>query len=184
MLPYLDIPFQHGSPTVLKRMRRPAASEKVLERIHSWRQQCPELTLRSTFIVGFPGETEDEFEELLAFLDEARLDRVGCFTYSPVTGAAANELPDHVPEEIKKERYERFMLKQQAISTERLREKVGREIEVIVDSVDDEGAIGRSTADAPEIDGVVHMPGASDLVPGDWVRGVVSRSDEYDLWID
>ncbi|MEM6773223.1 MAG: 30S ribosomal protein S12 methylthiotransferase RimO [Pseudomonadota bacterium] len=184
VLPYLDIPFQHGSPTVLKRMRRPAASEKVLGRIHDWRRQCPDLTLRSTFIVGFPGETEEEFQELLDFLDEARLDRVGCFTYSPVTGAAANELPNPVPEEVKKERYERFMLKQQAISTERLREKVGREIEVIVDDVDEHGATGRSTADAPEIDGVVHMPGARDLVPGDWVRGVVSRSDEYDLWIE
>ncbi|MEO1080484.1 MAG: 30S ribosomal protein S12 methylthiotransferase RimO [Pseudomonadota bacterium] len=184
VLPYLDIPFQHGSPAVLKRMRRPAASEKVLGRIHEWRRQCPELTLRSTFIVGFPGETEEEFQELLDFLDEARLDRVGCFMYSPVTGAAANELPNPVPEEVKKERYERFMLKQQAISTERLRDKVGREIEVIVDDVDEQGATGRSTADAPEIDGVVHMPGASDLVAGDWVRGVVTRSDEYDLWIE
>ncbi|MEL7045027.1 MAG: 30S ribosomal protein S12 methylthiotransferase RimO [Pseudomonadota bacterium] len=184
VLPYLDIPFQHGSPAVLKRMRRPAASEKVLGRIHDWRRQCPELTLRSTFIVGFPGETEEEFQESLDFLDEARLDRVGCFMYSPVTGAAANELPNPVPEEVKKERYERFMLKQQAISTERLRDKVGREIEVIVDDVDEHGATGRSTADAPEIDGVVHMPGASDLVAGDWVCGVVTRSDEYDLWIE
>jgi ribosomal protein S12 methylthiotransferase len=184
VLPYLDIPFQHASPAVLKRMRRPAATEKVLDRIRSWREQCPDITLHSTFIVGFPGETEAEFEELLAFLDEARLDRVGCFTYSPVAGAAANDLPDPVPEEVKAERHERFMLRQQAISRERLQEKVGREIEVIIDSVDATGAVGRSTADAPEIDGRVHLPGADDLTPGDWVRGVVSRADEYDLWID
>jgi len=184
ILPYLDIPFQHASPSVLARMRRPAATEKVLDRIRSWRELCPDITLRSTFIVGFPGETEAEFEELLDFLDEARLDRVGCFTYSPVAGAAANELSDPVPEDLKQERYGRFMLRQQAISQQRLQEKVGREIEVIIDDVDAEGAIGRSTADAPEIDGRVHLPGATDLVPGDWVRGVVSRADEYDLWID
>jgi ribosomal protein S12 methylthiotransferase len=184
ILPYLDIPFQHASTAVLKRMRRPAAAEKVLTRIEQWRRQCPDLTLRSTFIVGFPGETEADFEELLAFLDEAQLDRVGCFTYSPVTGAAANELPDPVPEELKQERYARFMAKQQAISRARLQQKVGREIEVLVDEVDAEGAVGRSMADAPEIDGRVHMPGATDLVPGDWVRGVVSHADEYDLWID
>jgi ribosomal protein S12 methylthiotransferase len=184
ILPYLDIPFQHASTAVLKRMRRPAAAEKVLTRIEQWRRQCPDLTLRSTFIVGFPGETEADFEELLAFLDEAQLDRVGCFTYSPVTGAAANELPDPVPEELKQERYARFMAKQQAISRARLQQKVGREIEVLVDEVDAEGAVGRSMADAPEIDGRVHMPGATELVPGDWVRGVVSHADEYDLWID
>jgi len=184
ILPYLDIPFQHASPSVLKRMRRPAASEKVLTRIADWRNQCPELTLRSTFIVGFPGETEADFEELLAFLDEARLDRVGCFTYSPVDGAAANDLSDPVPDDVKEERYARFMEKQQAISAARMAEKVGREIEVIIDAVDDEGAVGRSTADAPEIDGRVHMPGATDLLPGEWVRGVVSRADEYDLWIE
>jgi len=184
ILPYLDIPFQHASTAVLKRMRRPAASEKVLARIASWREQCPDLTLRSTFIVGFPGETESDFEELLAFLDEARLDRVGCFTYSPVTGAAANDLADPVPEALKQERYARFMAKQQDISRARLQQKVGREIEVLVDEVDGEGAVGRSAADAPEIDGRVHMPGATDLVPGDWVRGVVSHADEYDLWID
>jgi len=184
ILPYLDIPFQHASHAVLKRMRRPAATEKVLDRIHSWRAQCPDLTLRSTFIVGFPGETEAEFEELLAFLDEAELDRVGCFTYSPVAGAAANDLPDPVPEALKQERYERFMERQQAISTRRLQGRVGREIEVLIDEVDEAGAIGRSSADAPEIDGRVHIPGASDLTPGDWVKGVVSRADEYDLWID
>lgn len=184
ILPYLDIPFQHASTAVLKRMRRPAAAEKVLTRIAKWRDQCPDLTLRSTFIVGFPGETEADFEELLAFLDEAQLDRVGCFTYSPVTGAAANDLPDAVPEDIKQERYARFMAKQQEISRSRLQQKVGREIEVLVDAVDGEGAVGRSAADAPEIDGRVHMPGATDLVPGDWVSGVVSHADEYDLWID
>jgi len=184
ILPYLDIPFQHASTSVLKRMRRPAAAEKVLTRIGQWRQQCPDLTLRSTFIVGFPGETEADFEELLSFLDEAQLDRVGCFTYSPVAGAAANELPDPVPEELKQERYARFMAKQQDISRARLQRKVGRDIEVLVDEVDAEGAVGRSTADAPEIDGRVHMPGATELVPGDMVRGVVSHADEYDLWID
>lgn len=184
ILPYLDIPFQHASHAVLKRMKRPAATEKVLNRINNWRSVCPDITLRSTFIVGFPGETDAQFEELLSFLDEAQLDRVGCFQYSPVTGAAANELGDHVPDELKQERYERFMLRQQAISATRLQARVGREIEVLIDTVDHEGAIGRSSADAPEIDGRVHIPGASDLTPGDWVRGTVSRADEYDLWID
>jgi ribosomal protein S12 methylthiotransferase len=184
VLPYLDIPFQHASTAVLKRMRRPAATEKVLERIRNWREQCPDITLRSTFIVGFPGETDAEFEELLDFLDEAQLDRVGCFTYSPVEGAAANELPDAVPEEVARERHERFMQRQQEISASRLQAKIGTEIEVLIDSVDHSGATGRSSADAPEIDGRVHLPGATDLTPGDWVRGVVSRADECDLWID
>ncbi|GAB5414814.1 MAG: 30S ribosomal protein S12 methylthiotransferase RimO [Congregibacter sp.] len=184
ILPYLDIPFQHASQSVLQRMRRPAATEKVLRRIESWRNICPDITLRSTFIVGFPGETEAEFQELLDFLDEAQLDRVGCFMYSPVAGAAANELPDHVPEEIKQDRHARFMLRQQAISSARLQGKVGRDIEVIVDEVNNEGAIGRSMADAPEIDGKVYMPGATDLMPGEWVAGTVSRADEYDLWIE
>lgn len=183
ILPYLDIPFQHGSQTVLKRMRRPAAAEKVLGRIANWREQCPDLTLRSTFIVGYPGETEAEFQELLDFLDEAQLDRVGCFKYSPVSGAAANELPDPVPEAMKEERYERFMLKQQAISTARLQQKIGREIDIIVDEVNEDGAVGRSSADAPEIDGRVYMEGATELVPGDWVRGTVTAADEYDLWV-
>jgi ribosomal protein S12 methylthiotransferase len=182
VLPYLDIPFQHASERVLRAMRRPAASEKVLERIHRWRELCPELTLRSTFIVGFPGETEAEFEELLAFLDAAQLDRVGCFKYSPVSGAAANALPDPVPEAVKEERYQRFMLRQQAISTARLKAKVGREIEILIDEVDADGAVGRSAADAPEIDGRVYLEGASDLVPGDWVRATVTAADEYDLW--
>jgi ribosomal protein S12 methylthiotransferase len=181
ILPYLDIPFQHASHAVLKRMRRPAASEKVLQRIERWRAQCPDLTLRSTFIVGFPGETEEDFEELLAFLDAAQLDRVGCFKYSPVTGAAANELPDPVPEAVKEERYQRFMLRQQAISAARLQAKIGREIEILIDEVDEHGAVGRSTADAPEIDGRVFLDGAVDLQPGDWVRATVTDADEYDL---
>lgn len=184
ILPYLDIPFQHASHAVLKRMRRPAATEKVLRRIETWRAQCPDITLRSTFIVGFPGETDAEFEELLAFLDEAQLDRVGCFMYSPVAGAAANDIADPVPEEVKKERRERFMLRQRAISSARLQSKIGQDIEVLIDSVDEHGAIGRSTADAPEIDGRVHMPGATQFLPGDFVRGSVSAADEYDLWIE
>lgn len=182
ILPYLDIPFQHASHAVLKRMRRPAASEKVLARIERWREQCPDLTLRSTFIVGFPGETDADFEELLTFLDAAQLDRVGCFKYSPVTGAAANELADPVPEDLKEERYQRFMLKQQAISARRLQHKIGREIDILIDEVSDAGAVGRSSADAPEIDGRVYLDGASDLTPGDWVRATVTGADEYDLW--
>ena len=182
ILPYLDIPFQHASRSVLKRMRRPAASEKVLERIAAWRRDCPDLTLRSTFIVGFPGETEDDFQELLDFLEEAQLDRVGCFKYSPVGGAAANELPDPVPDEIKEERYERFMLHQQAISRQRLAARVGQEIEVLIDSVDEAGAVGRSSADAPEIDGRVYIDGATDLQPGDLLRVTVREADDYDLW--
>jgi ribosomal protein S12 methylthiotransferase len=184
ILPYLDIPFQHASHAVLKRMRRPAASEKVLERIARWREQCPDLTLRSTFIVGFPGETESDFEELLAFLDEAQLDRVGCFRYSPVAGAAANDLPDPVPEEVKEERYARFMLHQQAISSARLQARVGRAIDVLVDEAGPDGAVGRSSADAPEIDGRVFLDGVSNLQPGDLVRAVVTRSDAYDLWAE
>ncbi len=182
ILPYLDIPFQHGSHSVLQRMRRPAAAEKVLQRIERWRDICPDLTLRSTFIVGVPGETEAEFEELLDFLDAAQLDRVGCFRYSPVAGAAANELPDPVPEAVKEERYERFMLRQQAISAARLQRWVGREIDIIIDAVDGDGAVGRSSADAPEIDGRVFLDGATDLTPGDWVRATVTAADEYDLW--
>jgi ribosomal protein S12 methylthiotransferase len=184
ILPYLDIPFQHASHAVLKRMRRPAASEKVLERIARWREQCPDLTLRSTFIVGFPGETESDFEELLAFLDAAQLDRVGCFRYSPVAGAAANDLPDPVPEEVKEERYARFMLHQQAISSARLQARVGRAVDVLVDEAGPDGAVGRCSADAPEIDGRVFLDGVSNLQPGDLVRAVVTRSDAYDLWAE
>ncbi|EKT54252.1 30S ribosomal protein S12 methylthiotransferase RimO [Providencia sneebia] len=182
VLPYLDIPLQHASPKILKLMKRPGAVERTLERIKRWREICPELTLRSTFIVGFPGETEEDFQMLLDFLQEARLDRVGCFKYSPVEGAKANELADQVPEEIKEERYHRFMQLQQQISTERLQEKIGRELLVIIDEVDDEGAIGRSMADAPEIDGMVYMNGEFDVKPGDIVKVMIEHADEYDLW--
>jgi len=183
VLPYLDIPLQHGSPSVLRRMKRPAAAEKTLDRISQWREVCPEITLRSTFIVGYPGETEAEFQELLTFLEEARLDRVGCFKYSPVAGAAANELPNPVPDEVKAERWERFMATQQEISSAKLNTKIGQRIEVLIDSVDENGAIGRSKGDAPEIDGMVHLPGANTLNPGDWVAGEVTASDDYDLWL-
>ena len=183
ILPYLDIPLQHGSPSVLQRMRRPAAAEKTLERIHRWREICPDITLRSTFIVGFPGETEQEFQELLDFIEEAQLDRVGCFKYSAVEGAAANELPDPVSEAVKEERWQQFMATQQAISADKLQRKIGSTIEVLIDEVNHEGAIGRSSADAPEIDGLVHIPGATDLQPGDFVQGEVTAADEYDLWI-
>jgi ribosomal protein S12 methylthiotransferase len=182
ILPYLDVPLQHGSPEILKRMKRPAAAEKSLERIRRWREICPDITLRSTFIVGFPGETENDFEQLLEFLQEAQLDRVGCFQYSPVRGAAANELPDPVPEEVKQERWDRFMALQQDISAARLQAKIGRTIEILIDSVDEQGAIGRSTADAPEIDGKVYLDGITDLKPGDFVEAEVTGADEYDLW--
>jgi ribosomal protein S12 methylthiotransferase len=182
ILPYLDIPFQHASPRILKLMKRPGAVEKTLDRIQSWRAAVPDLTLRSTFIVGFPGETEAEFEELLAFLDEAQLDRVGCFKYSPVEGAAANELPDAVPEELKEERLERFMEVQAQISAARLDAKIGREIEVIVDEEDEVGTLARSHADAPEIDGVVYLEGIFDLKPGTRVKVRVEAADEHDLW--
>jgi ribosomal protein S12 methylthiotransferase len=181
VLPYLDIPFQHGSPSVLKRMRRPAHSEDVLRRIASWRQQCPDLTLRSTFIVGFPGETAREFEELLAWLDEAQLDRVGCFKYSPVEGAAANALAGHVPAEIQEERYARFMERAAAISAERLARRIGTRMRVLVDSVGKQGAVARSEADAPEIDGVVRIAAAAALRPGDWADVEITSSDTYDL---
>jgi ribosomal protein S12 methylthiotransferase len=184
ILPYLDIPLQHGSPTVLERMKRPAAAEKTLDRIKQWRSLCPDITLRSTFIVGYPGETEDEFQELLAFVKEAQLDRVGCFKYSPVAGAAANDLQNPVNDEVKTHRWETFMATQQKISADKLQAKVGRRLEVLIDSVDEEGAIGRSRGDAPEIDGVVHLPGANTLTPGDWVTGEVTVANEYDLWMD
>lgn len=182
ILPYLDMPLQHGSQRVLQAMQRPAASEKVLERIARWREQCPDLTLRSTFIVGFPGETEAEFNELLDFLSEAQLDRVGCFTYSPVTGAAANQLPDHVPEEVKQERLARFMNLQAEISARRLAAKVGRKMIVLVDEVLDDAVIARSEADAPEIDGQVIIAGPWDLQPGDFVEVKITGSDEHDLF--
>ncbi|EPO2452768.1 30S ribosomal protein S12 methylthiotransferase RimO [Providencia rettgeri] len=182
VLPYLDIPLQHASPKILKLMKRPGAVERTLERIKRWREICPELTLRSTFIVGFPGETEDDFQMLLDFLSEAKLDRVGCFKYSPVEGAKANELADQVPEEIKEDRYHRFMQLQQQISTQRLQDKIGKEILVIIDEVDDEGAIGRSMADAPEIDGMVYLNGEFGVNAGDIVKVFVEHADEYDLW--
>lgn len=184
ILPYLDIPFQHGSPSVLKRMKRPAASENTLARISRWREICPDITLRSTFIVGFPGETETEFEELLDFIEEAQLDRVGCFQYSAVEGAAANQLPDPVADEVKQERFERFMALQQQISSEKLKAKIGSVLEVVVDEVDEEGAIARSHADAPEIDGLVYLNGETELQPGDILNAKVFQSDEYDLWAE
>ncbi len=195
VLPYLDVPFQHASRRVLKAMKRPASAENNLERIRKWREICPDLTVRSTFIVGFPGETEAEFEELLAFLEEAQLDRVGCFAYSPVEGAAANALSDHVPDEVKEERRARFMALQEKISTERLKSKIGKTLTVLVDEVNDEGAIARSSADAPEIDGVVHItarhPSArlgsrrhSDATPkvGEFAQVKVTRSNAHDLY--
>ena len=182
ILPYLDIPLQHASPRILKLMKRPGSVDRQLARIKQWREICPELTLRSTFIVGFPGETEEDFQMLLDFLKEARLDRVGCFKYRPVEGADANALPDQVPEEVKEERWNRFMQLQQQISAERLQEKVGREILVIIDEVDEEGAIGRSMADAPEIDGAVYLNGETNVKPGDILRVKVEHADEYDLW--
>jgi ribosomal protein S12 methylthiotransferase len=182
ILPYLDIPFQHASPSVLKAMKRPAFEDRTLARIHRWREQCPQLTIRSTFIVGFPGETEEDFEYLLQWLTEAQLDRVGCFQYSAVEGASANALPNPVPDDIKQSRWERFMAHQQAISEQRLRNKVGRDIDVIVDEVDGDTIIARSSADAPEIDGVVYVQSERPLAPGQLVRVRVTDSDAYDLW--
>jgi ribosomal protein S12 methylthiotransferase len=181
ILPYLDIPFQHGSPTVLKRMRRPAHAEDVLRRIAAWREECADLTLRSTFIVGFPGETDEEFEELLDWLDEAQLDRVGCFKYSPVEGAAANTLGAHVPAPVQEERYARFMERAAGISARRLARRVGTRMRVLVDAVADGEAVARSEADAPEIDGCVRIAGADGLRPGDWADVEITSSDTYDL---
>jgi len=182
ILPYLDIPFQHSHPEVLKAMKRPAHQEKTLERIKRWRAECPDLTLRSTFIVGFPGETDEHFEHLLDWLQEAQLDRVGCFKYEAVDGALANELPGAVPEEVKEERWQRFMEVQQAISAAHLERKVGRTLEVVIDSVDDEGAVGRSQGDAPEIDGHVFLDGEQRVQPGDRVQVLIDEANEYDLW--
>jgi len=182
ILPYLDIPFQHASPRLLKLMKRPGNQEKTLDRIKAWREICPDLVIRSTFIVGFPGETEEDFQILLDWLEEAQLDRVGCFKYSPVDGATANDLPDHVPEEIKEERWERFMEVQQRISAQRLQARIGQQIEVLIDEVDEDGAIGRSWADAPEIDGRVYLDGVEGLQPGDAILAEVTSADEYDLW--
>ena len=182
ILPYLDVPLQHASPRILKAMKRPANAENNLARIQQWRKVCPEITLRSTFIVGFPGETEAEFEELLAFLQEAQLDRVGCFAYSAVEGAAANQLPDAVPEEIKEDRRRRFMELQEAISSQRLAAKVGKTMTVMIDEVTDDGVIARSSADAPEIDGLVYVEEAGDVQPGDFIAVEITGSDAHDLF--
>ncbi len=184
ILPYLDIPFQHASPKVLKAMKRPAFEDKTLARIKNWREICPELTIRSTFIVGFPGETEEDFQYLLNWLTEAQLDRVGCFQYSPVEGAPANDLDlDVVPDDVKQDRWDRFMAHQQAISTARLQLKVGKEMDVLIDEVDDQGAVARCYADAPEIDGSVFIASTS-VSPGDKVRVRIVDADEYDMWAE
>lgn len=183
ILPYLDIPFQHANPRILKLMKRPASSQNNLERIQAWRKICPELTIRSTFIVGFPGETEAEFNDLLEFLKAAQLDRVGCFKYSPVKGAKANDLPDPVAEEIKEERYHRFMTLQAEISAQRLQAKIGKTLKVLIDEINSDGAVGRSSADAPEIDGKVYVKGENTILkPGMWTDVLIEDADEYDLW--
>lgn len=182
ILPYLDVPFQHASPRILKAMKRPASSENNLTRIERWREVCPDITLRSTFIVGFPGETEAEFEQLLEFLQEAQLNRVGCFAYSPVEGAAANDLSDHIPEEVKEERRARFMAVQEEISTARLTRKIGKRMTVLVDEIQKNKAIARSSADAPDIDGVVYIDNAKTMKPGEFIEVEITSSDAHDLW--
>jgi ribosomal protein S12 methylthiotransferase len=184
ILPYLDIPFQHASPRVLKAMRRPAHQEKTLQRLRHWRQMCPDLAVRSTFIVGFPGETEEDFQLLLDWLKEAKIARAGCFKYEPVDGAAANATDGAVPEDVKEERWRRFMAAQREVSRELMAARVGRTVEVIVDEVDEDGAVGRSVWDAPEIDGSVFLNGASGVKAGDIVQARVTGADEYDLWAD
>ena len=184
ILPYLDVPFQHASPRILKRMKRPASAENVLARIRAWRAACPELTIRSTFITGFPGETDEDFELLLQFLEEAQLDRVGAFAYSPVEGAEANKLPDPVPEALREERRQRLMELQEDISTQRLERRIGREIEVLVEEADEEGAVARSQADAPEIDGLVHIPNGEHLEVGEFARVLVTDCDVHDLYAE
>lgn len=184
ILPYLDVPFQHASPRILKAMKRPASAENNLERIRRWREICPDLTIRSTFITGFPGETDAEFEELLQFLDEAKLDRVGAFAYSPVEGAAANELANPVPEEVREERRIQLMEFQEDISTERLERFIGREMTVLVDEIDEEGALARSPGDAPEIDGLVVIPNGENLEPGQFARVRITDCDVHDLYAE
>jgi ribosomal protein S12 methylthiotransferase len=184
ILPYLDLPLQHGAERVLQAMRRPAAAQRVLERLERWRSVCPDLVLRSTFIVGFPGETEAEFATLLDFIRAAQLDRVGCFPYSAVAGAAANDLPDPVPEETKQERLERFMEVQAAISRDKLSRRIGQRLTVLVDEVGEDEVIARSYADAPEIDGNVIIPGAWELDPGDFIEVVVTDAGDHDLWAE
>ena len=183
ILPYLDIPFQHASPRILRAMKRPAAAENTLARIHAWRAACPELVIRSTFIVGFPGETEEDFQMLLDFLDAAQLDRVGCFAYSPVDGAVANALPGHVPEELKQERLERFMETQAEISATRLERRIGQTMKVLVDEITDDGtALARSYADAPEIDGTVIIENSSGLEVGEFAQVRITEAGDHDLW--
>jgi ribosomal protein S12 methylthiotransferase len=182
LLPYLDIPFQHASPSILRAMRRPASDAKTLERIERWRERVPDLTLRSSFIVGFPGETDEDFEYLIDWLHEARIDRVGCFRYEPVRGARANELPDAVPADVAEDRFHRLMSAQQQISRHRLEGRIGRNIEVIIDSTDEEYLIGRSAGDAPEIDGRVFLPLDEEIRIGDQLTAVVDDADAYDLW--
>ena len=184
ILPYLDIPLQHASPKILKAMKRPGCVVRLLVRIKKWREICPELTLRSTFIVGFPGETEEDFQLLLDFLQEAQLDRAGCFKFSPVEGAVATDMPDQVPEDIKEQRFHRFMQVQQAISAQRLQQKIGKTFAVIVDEIDEQGIVGRSMADAPEIDGVVYVDNLSQSAVkiGDIIQVIITQADEYDLW--
>ena len=184
ILPYLDVPFQHASPRILKLMKRPASAENVLARVRAWRAACPELTIRSTFITGFPGETDEDFEMLLQFLEEAQLDRVGAFAYSPVEGAEANQLADPVPEALREERRQRLMELQEDISTQRLERKIGREIEVLVEEADEEGAVARSEADAPEIDGLVHIPNGEHLEVGEFARVRVTDCDVHDLYAE
>ena len=184
LLPYLDIPLQHASPKILKAMKRPGKIDRTLERIKQWREICPDLSLRSTFIVGFPGETEEDFQMLLDFLKEAQLDRVGCFKFSPVEGAPATEMANQVPEDVKEERFHRFMQLQQEISAERLKQKIGQTLDVIVDEIDDEGIIGRTKADAPEVDGLVYIENLSGtpVKVGEFIKVTITYSDEYDLW--
>ncbi|NYA28032.1 30S ribosomal protein S12 methylthiotransferase RimO [Haemophilus haemolyticus] len=184
LLPYLDIPLQHASPKILKAMKRPGSIDRTLERIKQWREICPDLTLRSTFIVGFPGETEEDFQLLLDFLKEAQLDRVGCFKFSPVEGAPATNMADQVPEDVKEERFHRFMQLQQEISANRLKQKIGKTLDVLVDEIDEEGIIGRSKADAPEVDGLVYVDNLSgiNVKVGDVIKVTITNSDEYDLW--
>lgn len=182
LLPYLDVPFQHANPRILKLMKRPACGEDNLARVQGWRKICPDITLRSTFIVGFPGETESEFQELLDFLKAAELDRVGCFKYSPVEGATANNLPDPIPEDVKQERWQRFMELQSTISAKRLERKIGKTLRVLVDEIDKNTAIARSSADAPEIDGRVYINNAALLKPGMWADVLIKDADDYDLY--
>lgn len=184
ILPYLDMPLQHASPKILKAMKRPGSTERTLERIKQWRAICPELTLRSTFIVGFPGETEEDFQQLLDFLREAQLDRVGCFKFSPVDGAVATDMPDQVPEAVKEERFHRFMQLQQQISAQRLQQKIGKTLAVMVDDIGEQGIVGRSMADAPEIDGLVYVDNQSNqaIRVGQIIAVTITDADEYDLW--